>query len=297
MSTRAVVDDLALEPRSAFRRHETKLALAFLVCAFIFVYYWPYIVIPIHSGEAGVLWSRIFGTQTDAIYDEGTHLILPINQMTVYNVRYQKVDRTFKVLSDDGLEIVVLATIRFKPVDKLIGRLHQLVGPDYVETIVVPEVGTALRETISKYRAEELYTTSFAEIQQAIVKQARDQIRERFVLLDEVLLQTITLPRSVADAIQHKLEEAQAALEMQYRISRESQEADRKRVEAQGIKDFQDIVSASLSDKLLQFKGIDATLELAKSPNAKVVIVGGAKDGLPMILGADAFTPIAPKTK
>ena len=121
---------------------------------------------------------------------------------------------------------------------------------------------------------------------------ARAQVRERFVLLDDIQIQTITLPRAVANAIQHKLEEEQASLEMQFRISRERQEAERKRIEAEGIKAFQDIVSAGLNGPLLQYKGIDATLELAKSPNSKVVIIGG-KDGLPMILGADAFAPVA----
>src|SRR5262245_55130376 len=164
--------------RSAFRRYEVTIVIALLVFAFFFVYYWSNIVISIHSGEAGVLWSRIFGTETNVVYPEGTHVILPINKMTIYNVRYQTVDRTFTVLSKDGLEIAVDVTIRFKPVDKLIGRLHQLVGPEYVETIVVPEVGTAVRTVIGKYRPEQLYTTSFEEIEQAIITLARAEVRE-----------------------------------------------------------------------------------------------------------------------
>src|SRR5262245_1056672 len=141
--------------RSVFRRYEVTLVIALLLLAFLFVYFWSSIVISIRPGEGGVLWSRIFGTQTNVVYPEGTHLILPINKMTIYNVRYQKVDRSFTVLSKDGLEIAVDTTIRFKPVDKTIGRLHQLVGPDYVETIVVPEVGTAVRTIIGKYGTEE----------------------------------------------------------------------------------------------------------------------------------------------
>ncbi len=293
MNTLDEVQDVAIESRSAFRRHDMKIAIALLFIAFVTIYFWSSIVIAIHPGEAGVLWSRIFGTRVNVVYQEGTHLILPINQMTIYNVRYQKVDRLFSVLSKDGLEIAVQTTVRFKPVDKLIGRLHQQIGPDYVETIVIPEVGQAVRTTIGKYRPEELYTSEFDEIQQNILRLARAQVRERFVLLDDIQIQTITLPRSVATAIQHKLEEEQTSLEMTFRISRERQEAERKKIEAEGIKAYQDIVASGLNNALLQYKGIDATLELAKSPNSKVVIIGAGKDGLPMILGADAFAPAA----
>lgn len=294
MITLNVLQEVGAESRSAFRRHEVKIALGFLFVAFVVVYFWSSIVISIHPGEAGVMWSRLFGTRANVVYPEGTHIILPINRMTIYNVRYQKVDRTFRVLSADGLEIAVEATIRFKPVDKLIGRLHQQIGPDYVETIVTPEVGQAVRTTIGKYRPEQLYASSYEEIQQGIVGLARVQVRERFVLLDDVEILSITMPPAVAVAIQHKLEEEQISLTMQYRISRERQEAERKRIEADGIKAFQDIISLGLNDRLLQFKSIDATLELAKSPNSKVVIIGG-RDGLPMILGADTFAPAVTK--
>jgi regulator of protease activity HflC (stomatin/prohibitin superfamily) len=296
MNPTDTIQEVAFESRSVFRRHEVKIALTFLFVAFMFVYFWSNMVIAIHPGEQGVLWSRFFGTSTNHVYPEGTHIILPINQMTIYNVRYQKVDRTFVVLSRDGLDISVETTIRFKAVDKLVARLHQQVGPDYVDTIVVPEVGQAVRAVIGKYRPEELYASSFEEIRQNIVSLARVQVRERFVLLDDVQIQRVALPKAVADAIQHKLMEEQASLEMEFRIARERQEADRKRIEADGIKTFQDIISASLNDRLLQFKGIDATLELAKSPNSKVVVVGGGKDGLPMILGSDAFPAAAPRT-
>ena len=298
MNPLAETDELARESRGFLRRHDTTIILALLVAAFIFVYYWQNTVIAIRPGEAGVLWSRIFGTQTDYVYQEGTHLILPIDKMTVYNVRYQKADRSFVVLSNDGLAITVATTIRFKPVDKLLGQLHQQIGPDYVETIVVPEVGTAVRTAVNEYSPEQLYQARFETIQQDILAHARPRIRERFVLLDDVLVTAITLPPTVAGAIQHKLEEKQASDEMVYRLTREAQEADRKRTEAQGVRDALDIISSGLSnERLLQFKGIEATLELAKSPNSKIVIIGGGKDGLPVILGSEAFTQGAPNPK
>jgi regulator of protease activity HflC (stomatin/prohibitin superfamily) len=280
--------------RSAFRRNDLKIVLFLLFVVFLFIFYWNNIVISIHSGEEGVLWSRIFGTRVNTVYPEGTHLILPIDQMTIYDVRYQKVDRTVTVMSKDGLDIKVDMSIRYKPMEKLIGRLHQLVGPNYVETIVVPEVITAVRTVIGRYRPEELYTTSFQQIEDDIVKLATVQVRERYILLDDVLIKDVQLPPAVASAIQRKLEQEQAALEMQFRIQREEQEARRKEIEANGIKAFQDIVSSSLTDRILQYQGIQATLELAKSNNAKIVIVGGGKNGLPIILGADALAAAAP---
>ena len=128
MNTLDEVQDVAIESRSAFRRHDMKIALGLLFIAFVTIYFWSSIVIAIHPGEAGVLWSRLFGTSTNVVYQEGTHIILPINQMTIYNVRYQKVDRLFSVLSKDGLEIAVQTTVRFAG-GQADWALHQQIGP------------------------------------------------------------------------------------------------------------------------------------------------------------------------
>jgi hypothetical protein len=172
--------------------------------------------------------------------------------------------------------------------DKQVPKLHQQVGPTYVDTIVGPEVNTAVRTVIGRFRPDELYAAAFDEIQSDIVALARREVRNRFVDIDDVLLRVIVLPPTVASAIQRKLEQEQLALEMQYRLARERQEADRKRIESAGIRDYQTTVQASLTPQLLQFKGIEATLELARSTNAKVVVVGGGRDGLPLILNADS---------
>jgi hypothetical protein len=118
---------------------------------------------------------------------------------------------------------------------------------------------------------------------------ARRRVRNRFVLIDDILVRTIVLPPTVSNAIQRKLEQEQMALEMQFRLSRERQEADRKRIEATGLRDYQETIASTLSNQLLEFKGIEATLELAKSNNAKIVVVGGGRNGLPLILNADTF--------
>jgi regulator of protease activity HflC (stomatin/prohibitin superfamily) len=272
-------------------RRELSMVITALIVLIVLAFFWGNIVISIRPGEEGVLWSRLFGTVTERIYLEGTHLILPWNVMTIYNVRYQHVDRRFLVLSRDGLEITVDVTIRFKPMDKQVPKLHQMVGPTYVDTIVSPEVNTAVRTVIGRFRPDELYAAAVDEIQADILNLARREVRNRYVDIDKVLLRVIVLPQTVANAIQRKLEQEQSALEMQYRLTRERQEADRKRIESEGIRDFQTTVNSSLTPQLLQFKGIEATLDLAKSTNAKVVVVGSGPNGLPIILNADSFNP------
>lgn len=274
-------------------RNEMGLVVVTLIFLIVLAFFWGNIVISIRSGEVGVMWSRIFGTTTDRLYLEGTHLVVPWNVMTIYNVRYQHVDRSFLVLSRDGLEITVDVTIRFKPMDKQVPKLHQQVGPTYVDTIVGPEVNTAVRTVIGRFRPDELYAASFDEIQADIVNLARREVRNRYVEVDDVLLRTIVLPPIVANAIQRKLEQEQLALEMQYRLSRERQEADRKRIESEGIRDYHRTVQTSLTAQLLQFKGIEATLDLARSNNAKVVVIGSGRDGLPLILNTDSVLSAA----
>ena len=277
-------------------RHELKLTILVLLALFVLVYFWTSMVIPVDAGERGVLFSRFTGTKVNRVYLEGLHLIPPWDGMAIYNVRLQALDRSYTVLSKDGLEITVNVTIRFRPAEKLVGRLHAQVGPGYAETVVVPEVGSGVRAVISQYEPDDLYKESFLSIQEQIVDYARAEIQERFVHLDDVLVRAIILPRTVADAIQRKLAWEQAALEMQYRLDRERLEATRKQIEATGIRDFQTTIAAGLSTQYLRYKGIEATLELAQSPNAKVIVVGQGPGGLPLIFNADTLAPTVPGT-
>lgn len=289
-TTRLRLQRLRVRMRAWIEENEMRLVILGLLMLLVLTFFWSNIVISIRSGEAGVQWSRIFGTQTDRLYPEGMHLIFPWNVMTIYNVRYQKVDHSFLVLSQDGLEIRVDTTIRYRPVERLVPKLHQQVGPGYVDTVVVPEVHTAVRTVIGRFRPDELYAATVDEIQNDVVLLARRQVRNRFVLVDDVNIRTIVLPPTVAAAIQRKLEQEQMSLEMQYRLTRERQEADRKRIEAGGIRDYHATIADSIKPPLLQFKGIEATLELAKSTNAKVVVIGSGKDGLPLILNTEGQT-------
>jgi regulator of protease activity HflC (stomatin/prohibitin superfamily) len=203
--------------------------------------------------------------------------------MQVYDIRVAKVNYTAEVLSSDGLNISIDLAIRYYPVRKALPFLHQRVGPDYVNRIVIPEVMTAVREVVGKYRPQDLYTISPEATEQQVVSIASQRIRENYVELDNVLIARIKLPPLVEAGIQKKLEQEQEDLEYVFRIDKERKEADRKRIEAAGIADWERTIQAQISAQVLQYKGIEATLELAKSPNSKVIVVGG-KDGLPVML-------------
>jgi regulator of protease activity HflC (stomatin/prohibitin superfamily) len=270
------------------RRNEIRVTLFVLILLFSVAFFWPQIVIAIPPGERGVVWSPFAGTHINRIYPEGIHVIFPWDQMTTYSIRYETTDRTVVALSKDGLPIAVDITIRYKPAEKLLARLHQSVGPKYVDTVVVPEVASALRGVIGDFRPEELYAQSFEAIQARIVAEAKHQTGTRHVLLDDVLIAKVTLPESVTAAIQSKLAQEQLALEMEYRIRRETEEAKRKAIEGEGIRTFQRLIAETMSDRTLHYKGIEATLELAKSPNSKVVVVGsGSGNMLPLMLTPD----------
>ena len=275
-------------------RNDLKFALGALIVLFVFVVFWNRIVISVHSGQSGVLWKRFAGTVVDSTFEEGTYLIFPWDKMYIYDVRVQKVDRTVKALSKDGLEVSLDITIRFDPVDKLTSRLHQQVGPDYVETVIVPEVVSAVRAEIGQWKPNELYEqekegsrSPTQRVQRRITRDAALRVRRRYVIIDDVLIRTLTLPALVTQAIQRKFEQEQAMEEYVYRIDKEKQEARRKSIEAEGIRDFQAKITDGISDKYLQWRGIEATLELARSSNAKVVVIGGGKNGMPLILNPD----------
>jgi regulator of protease activity HflC (stomatin/prohibitin superfamily) len=290
----AISDDEYRELRGSWvRRNGVLLGIVGLMFVFTLLVFWPKMLVTIHSGHEGVLWRRFTGTELDLIYQEGTHLILPWDILYVYDVRIQKVDYTVPVLSTDGLEIRVDVTIRYRPISKAVPQLHQNVGYGYVGTIIIPEVVTAVREIIGKYRPEQLYTLRTDEMQTQIVARAAREVRDRFLIVDDVLIRRIELPISVQQAIQRKLNQEQEALEYLFRIQKEEREKERKKIEAEGIAQFQDIVSKTLRTQLLQWKGIEATLELARSNNAKVVVVGGggANGGLPLILNLPEAAP------
>jgi len=169
---------------------------------------------------------------------------------------------------------------------KDLAKLVKLRGLNYVDDVIKPAIRSATRNVVGRYTPEEIYSTKREAITQEIFDETDKILNENFVHLKNVLVRDVTLPSTIKTAIERKLKQQQEALEYEYRLQKEQKEAERKRIEAKGIKDFQDIVSMGISDKLLRWKGIEATLKLSESPNTKVIIVGG-KDGLPIIMNTE----------
>jgi len=254
------------------------LILAFILF-FVFTILTSTTFITIPAGFAG-------GIQKDKVYDQGFHIVMPWNDMIIYDVRFQEGEESMDVLSKNGLSIQVDLSYRFNPIDAKIGYLHDEVGIDYSRRIIEPEIRSATREVIGKYLPEELYSTKREAIQTEIYEQTKRAIEIKNIYLDAVLVKSVKLPETLRAAIEQKLEEEQLSFQFDFKLDRERKEAERKIIEAQAKADANKILNASLTDKILKDKGIEATLELAQSNNSKVVIVGGGEGGgLPLILG------------
>ncbi len=272
--------------REYYQERKNKYLIWFLIFLFFFTLFLPRIVVFVEAGEAAVLFKRFQdGIVLDRTYGEGVHLIYPWDHMAIYNVRYQNFRDNFEVLSNDGLKINVQFEMRYRPVYSTLPILHREVGPNYAEKIVQPEVRAVIREVFGQYLPNEIYGSEKFIIENT-VQGAIAKVGQRFVTLDNLMIKKIQLPIVVETAIEQKLRQEQRAQEFQYRIDREVQEAERKRIEAQGIRDFQNLITEGITEEYLRFKGIEATLELAKSNNSKIIMIGGGEGGLPVILDA-----------
>jgi len=224
------------------------------------------------------------GVDVKNTYGEGFHLIAPWNKMIKYEVRQQEGYEKMTVLSSNGLDIILEASIWFQPRFEQLGELHQKRGEQYVERVIKPAIRSATRSVVGRYTPEQIYSSKRDAIQEEIYSETKKILDNQFVQLNEVLIRDVTLPPTIKGAIERKLKQEQEALEYEFRIEKAKQEAERQRIDAEGKARANSILSASLTDKILKEKGIEATKELAKSDNSKVVVVGG-KDGLPLILG------------
>ncbi|MBT8326088.1 MAG: prohibitin family protein [Bacteroidia bacterium] len=242
--------------------------------------------ITIGSGQAGVLY-RTFsnGVVTDKTYGEGFHFVAPWNKMIIYEARQQEVFETMSVLSSNGLEIKLDASAWFQPDYENLGRLHQEKGANYIERVLLPTIRSAARSVVGRYTPEQLYSSKRDAIQNEIFEESKKIVSKQFIQLNEILVRDVTLPATIKDAIERKLRQEQEALEYEFRLVKAKKEAERQKIDAEGKAVANKILSASLTDKILKEKGIEATIQLSKSPNSKVVVVGSGKDGLPLILG------------
>lgn len=307
------------------------LSVVLLVAMLAATVLYPYVVITVPSGQVGVLWKRFNGfdmycwcfvgrgTILDPrqLRDEGLHIVWPWDKLFVYNLRLQSTPQTYNAISKDGVSVTVQVSIRFQLRHDSIGVLHKFIGPAYLESVLSPEIGSQTRAVISKYTAQEVYTSREA-IQEAIRTNSQkslaahlnnlvqpeameqpdprhfnDFLQNSIQILDTLVL-SIELPAEIVAAINRQTDQYYQIQEYKYRVEREVEESKRKQIEANGIAAFQRTVSQGISDSYLRWRGIEATLALAQSKNSKIVIIGSGKEGLPIILGNIDNNPAEP---
>lgn len=243
--------------------------------------------VTIGSGEAGVLYKTFGGgvVTDEPPLGEGFHIVAPWNKVYIYEVRRQELFEKMKVLSSNGLDIQLDASAWYQPKYNELGKLHQEIGENYLNRIILPTIRSAARSVVGRYTPEQLYSSKRDAIQAEIFEETKKIVDEQYIELDEVLVRDVTLPPTIKEAIERKLKQEQESLEYEFRLVTAQKEAERQIIEAEGKAEANKILSASLTDKILQDKGIEATMKLAESTNSKVIVIGSGKDGLPIILG------------
>lgn len=243
--------------------------------------------ITIGSGEAGVLYKTFGGgvVTEEPPLGEGFQLVAPWNKVFIYEVRQQSLDEKMQVLSSNGLEIKLDATVWFQASYDNLGYLHRERGEAYVQRVLQPAIRSAARSVVGRYIPEQLYASKREAIQEEIFEETRLLLENQYVQVNEVLVRDVSLPPTIKDAIERKLRQEQESLEYEYRLEKAEKEAERQRIESEGKATANRILSESLTDMVLKEKGIQATVELSRSSNAKVVVIGSGDEGLPLILG------------
>lgn len=314
-------------------RHLPSFSVLLMASLLVATVLFPYIVITVPSGSVGVLWKRFNGydlycwcfvgrgTVLDPreLRDEGLHLVWPWDKLYIYDLRLQSTTQSYNAITKDGVSVTVQITIRFQLQHNSIAVLHKFIGPQYLDSVVAPEIGSQAREVISQYTAEEVYRSREsiqdkirnnsqrslgAHLNSLVQPSAMEQpdpkhynefLQDSVQILDTLVL-SIELPPDIVSAINRQTEQFYQIQEYKYRVEREVEEAKRKQVEANGIAAFQRTVSQGISDSYLRWRGIEATLALAQSKNSKIVIIGSGKEGLPIILGnMDNSAPPSPE--
>ena len=314
-----------LNPRAYFRKHKHKVILRTLLALFLLVFLGPLFLVRVPAGHVGAIWRPLFGgTDPVGVLLEGIRIVAPFNTVTLYDTRLLIANDTFDGVTAEGLNVKLKITYRFRIHPSKVGLVHRTIGPNYREKLIAPAISTVVRSEVSKFTVHDVYGPARNAIQErifarvvdpkfhnliesradpeppegaivlgrrnrSIAEQGRpDQYKPVIELLD-VLINNIVLPARVATAIEKKQEQEQLKEEYVFRLDRERMESMRKEIEADGIARFQQKVQPGISPNYLKWRGIEATLSLATSENAKTVIIGG-KDGLPLILNTDEAT-------
>lgn len=258
-----------------------RLLLIALGIIVFFAFLNPFVAIP--AGNVGVL--DFFGNVSNRVLPPGVHLVMPLTRVIRMSIQTQELKEVAEVPSQEGLIMDLEASLLFRLDPEKADDIYRTVGRSYRDVAVEPQIRSAIREITASYDAKALYSSEREKVAQEMSAFFNKLTRDRGIITEAVLLRKVGLPPVVANAIQEKLRREQEAEQMKFVLQKESQEAERKRIEAQGISDFQRIVASGISTQLLEWKGIEATEKLAMSPNSKVVVIGNPKSGLPIILG------------
>ncbi len=261
------------------------IAVVLGVLVFLIIF-WNRMTVTIKGGYGGVLFETFGGgIDTTNTYGQGFHFIAPWNNMVEYETRQQEVAENMDVLSSNGLSIKADISAWYEPEYNNLGLLHSKIGTDYVRRIVIPALRSSARSVIGRYTPEQIYSTKRDAIQDEIYEEARAILDSKYVDLNRILIRSIVLPETIKSAIEGKLKQEQESLEYEFKLQKAQKEAERQIIDAEGKATANRILNASLSDKILQEKGISATVKLAESNNTKIVIIGNSSNGMPIILG------------
>lgn len=274
--------------RARVRKFRVLLVGAIMLIGFVLLVFYRYIFVTILPGHVGVLYSWLLGgTRVEKTYGEGLAFKLPWNRIFIVETRVLRRDDTVLALSAESMDLTVEMSTLYRVFPDQAGRLLQELGPEYETRVIRPLAVGAVREAVSRYDSMELYSNHFDKLEQDVHDMMLGSPYAHLIDFQKVVIREVVLPRIVMDAVQDKLAQEQRAASYTFRLEQERQEAERRRIEAIGIQNFYSIVSGALTENLLTWRGIEATVELARSPNSKVVIVGSGKDQLPLILGSD----------
>lgn len=264
------------------RFQEASITLIIAVASAIFAIVQIFTVIP--AGTVGVV--DFLGNVSDQTLKPGVNLVNPMARIIKYSFKTQEIKETMTVPSKEGLSVNLELSLQYRLDPGKANEIYKSIeGGDYLNVILVPQFRSVTRGVTAKYEAKALYTASRKQLEDEIVNELQHLVSARGIIIEKAPLRQVALPERLTQSIEEKLQAEQESQRMSFILQKEEQEADRKRIEAKGIADFQTIVSNGINENLLKWKGIEATEKLANSSNSKIVVIGSGKDGLPLILG------------
>lgn len=263
------------------RKQEASIAFIVAVVAFAIALFNIFTVIP--AGTVGVV--DFLGSVSDNTLKSGVNLVNPMAKIEKFSIKTQEIKEVMSVPSKEGLSVQLEISLMYKLTPDKANDVYRKIGSNYKEIILIPQFRSVVRGVTARYEAKALYTASREKLASEIINDLNSLVAPRGITIEEAPLREIVLPPGLTKSIEEKLQAEQESQRMEFVLRKETQEAERKRIEAKGIKDFQTIVSEGINDQLLRWKGIEATEKLAGSQNSKIVVIGAGKDGLPLILG------------